>query len=122
MMKKTLTLMAVLVALSGCQSNSDNGQPMPQSLRGEVPVASTAPVAAIPDYPAKGSAVEVVSIGQPPVIPHSADYPITLDKNGCISCHRGGKQKMAASHFEGSEVAGKYYQCQVCHVPQAQNF
>ncbi|MBY6187413.1 nitrate reductase cytochrome c-type subunit [Marinobacter hydrocarbonoclasticus] len=121
-MKKTLTLMALMVALSGCQSSGDATVETPQSLRGSVPVAADSPAAPEAVYPDKGTSVEVVSVGQPPVIPHSADYPITLDKNGCISCHRGGKRKMAESHFEAGKVDGKYYQCQACHVPQAQNF
>ncbi|WP_261389911.1 nitrate reductase cytochrome c-type subunit [Ferrimonas balearica] len=121
-MKKTLTLMALMVALSGCQSGGEPAQPTPQSLRGEVPVAVDSPAAPVASYPDKGASVAVVSVGQPPVIPHTADYPINLDKNGCISCHRGGKQKMAESHFEAGKVDGKYYQCTVCHVSQAQNY
>ncbi|MBY5993280.1 nitrate reductase cytochrome c-type subunit [Ferrimonas balearica] len=121
-MKKTLSLMALMLALSGCQSGGSEPVNGPQSLRGEVPVAATAPVAAVAQYPSKGTSVAVTSVGQPPVIPHSADYPINLDKNGCISCHRGGKRKMAESHFDDGKVDGKYYQCKACHVPQAENF
>ncbi|MBY6187410.1 nitrate reductase cytochrome c-type subunit [Marinobacter hydrocarbonoclasticus] len=121
-MKKTLSLITLVLALAGCQSGGEPAQPAPNSMRGEVPVAATSPVAPVPVYPAKGSSVERSVLAQPPVIPHKADYPITLKKNSCINCHRGGKHKMAANHFEAGKVDGQYYQCRACHVPQAQNF
>ncbi|ADN77820.1 nitrate reductase cytochrome c-type subunit (NapB) [Ferrimonas balearica DSM 9799] len=121
-MKKTLSLITLVLALAGCQSGGEPSQSAPESMRGAVPVAEMSPVAPLPQYPAKGTSVERSVIAQPPVIPHKADYPINLDKNSCINCHRGGKHKMAATHFEGRKVAGQYYQCRACHVPQAVNF
>ncbi len=121
-MKKTLTLMALALVLSGCQSGGEATPDAPLSLRGDVAVAASAPAAPVASYPDKGASVAVVSVGQPPVIPHSADYPINLEKNGCIRCHQGGKQKMAQSHFADGKVDGQYYQCTVCHVPQARNY
>ncbi|GAA5186853.1 nitrate reductase cytochrome c-type subunit [Ferrimonas gelatinilytica] len=121
-MKKILFLIPLVAALTACQSGGELAEPAPNSMRGEVPVAATSSVAPMPAYPEKGVSLERSVLAQPPVIPHKVDYPITLDKNGCINCHRGGQHKMAQNHFEGRQVDGQYYQCKACHVPQAENF
>lgn len=79
--------------------------------------------------------------GAPPQVPHEVEsmLPITLDDNQCLECHdrpdeiggeagRGGKP-MDKMHYsqagaEGSEdgwlLSGMRYNCNQCHVPQAE--
>ncbi len=72
---------------------------------------------------------------QPPLVPHSIEkyVPITFDDNACLECHisddLNGKKmpKMGVSHFSNTKqekdgspaVEMSRYQCDSCHVPQA---
>jgi len=73
--------------------------------------------------------------GQPPLIPHAIDKyePITIEENACLDCHisdefKGKKMpKIGESHFSKTvkEANGSpamnmaRWQCNSCHVPQA---
>jgi len=74
-------------------------------------------------------------VGQPPLIPHTTEKyePITIDDNACLNCHINDEFKerkmprIGDSHFSttrkkknGSpEVNMVRWQCNSCHVPQA---
>lgn len=68
----------------------------------------------------------------PALVKHDVDnYPITRDKNMCLTCHdKPGAQKkageptpIAASHYAKMggklQVSGAYYNCDLCHAPAA---
>ena len=73
--------------------------------------------------------------GQPPLIPHTvAKYePITVEENACLDCHitdefKGRKMpRIGQSHFDKTRkesdgtpmVSMTRWQCNSCHVPQA---
>ena len=71
--------------------------------------------------------------GQPPLIPHAVDkYDITPEANDCLDCHisdelNGKKMPMLPkSHLRAQtqadaepELNMRRYQCDSCHVPQA---
>ena len=87
------------------------------------------PADAMPVYPARGKALERSFTDQPPLIPHKDDYKITLDKNGCLTCHSWDKApRMKATPVAKSHVIddkgtlnGHNYFCTQCHVAQAEN-
>ncbi|MHB1360757.1 MAG: nitrate reductase cytochrome c-type subunit [Rhodocyclaceae bacterium] len=74
-------------------------------------------------------------IGQPPMVSHTIEQyvPMTMEENACLDCHitvelRGQKvPQMSASHFSTSlkrkdgspQLSMDRYQCDSCHVPQA---
>ncbi|MDH5265775.1 MAG: nitrate reductase cytochrome c-type subunit [Betaproteobacteria bacterium] len=68
--------------------------------------------------------------GMPVMISHTVDddLPITAEKNGCVRCHTAtgkkvrGAPPVPSSHVaEGDKpsVAGKRWNCMLCHAPQA---
>ncbi|WP_417763472.1 nitrate reductase cytochrome c-type subunit [Shewanella sp.] len=131
-MKKTLILAVMLFAVSGCsgQNSSENAAPVNvKSLAGDTTVPITQPATELALYPQKGHALARNYAQQPPLIPHKADYPITLKRNTCLSCHAWGKaERMHATAIPKSHVIddngtlnGRNYSCNQCHVPQASN-
>jgi cytochrome c-type protein NapB len=77
-------------------------------------------------------------LGTPPVIVHSVEsmLPIKADANQCLTCHdkpaqagkrvvKGQPQPMPDSHYlrttggRSSGLNGAYYECMLCHAPQA---
>ncbi|MCS6242043.1 nitrate reductase cytochrome c-type subunit NapB [Shewanella baltica] len=131
-MRKILTLTALLVAITGCsgQQTDTNAAPVNiQSLAGNMAITDIRPADAMAIYPNRGTAIERSFSEQPPLIPHKDDYKITLDKNGCLSCHSWDKAKrmkatpVAKSHVidDKGTVNGHNYFCTQCHVAQAEN-
>ncbi|MGL5046998.1 MAG: nitrate reductase cytochrome c-type subunit NapB [Shewanella sp.] len=131
-MKKILTLAAIVLAISGGlgQQAEANAAPVNiKSLGGQSEITETRPADAMPVYPTRGKALERSFNDQPPLIPHKDDYKITLDKNGCLSCHAWDKAKrmkatpVAKSHVidDKGTVNGHNYFCTQCHVAQAEN-
>lgn len=131
-MKKILTLAAIVLALGGCsgQQTDTNAAPVNiSSLAGPMAITDTRPADAMPIFPTRGTALERSFSDQPPLIPHKDDYKITLDKNGCLSCHSWDKAKrmkatpVAKSHVINDQgtVNGQNYFCTQCHVAQAEN-
>ncbi len=128
-MKKIFTLIA-LIALGGCLNQQDKTttesikvDSLGKSAITDVRVADPAPT-----YPSRGKSIERGFVHQPPVIPHKADYPITLEKNGCMTCHDSAKaQRMKATAIHSSHINtdntlnDHYFNCNQCHVPQADN-
>lgn len=135
-MKKTFTLAALVMALSACsgqQTTTDaepvNAKPVNISSLAKAEVSEIRAAEALPTYPKSGKSIERTFAHQPPMIPHKADYKITLDKNGCMSCHSWEKaQKRNATPIFESHVIddkgtlnGQFYSCTQCHTPQADN-
>ncbi|MCS6204466.1 nitrate reductase cytochrome c-type subunit NapB [Shewanella sp. SW36] len=131
-MRKILTLTALLVAITGCsgQQADTNAAPVNiQSLAGNMAITDIRPADAMAIYPSRGAAIERSFSEQPPLIPHKDDYKITLDKNGCLSCHSWDKAKrmkatpVAKSHVidDKGTVNGHNYFCTQCHIAQAEN-
>ncbi|MBO6226380.1 MAG: nitrate reductase cytochrome c-type subunit [Shewanella sp.] len=131
-MRKILTLTALLVAITGCsgQQTDTNAAPVNiQSLAGNMAITDIRPADAMAIYPNRGTAIERSFSEQPPLIPHKDDYKITLDKNGCLSCHSWDKAKrmkatpVAKSHVidDKGTVNGHNYFCTQCHIAQAEN-
>ncbi|TKB50705.1 nitrate reductase cytochrome c-type subunit [Ferrimonas aestuarii] len=121
---KALVLATALLGLSINAVAADSVE----SLRGANPAADNNSAEAIATYPKKGKAMERSMLHQPPLIPHKASYPITLKKNGCVTCHapkKAKRMKTTAIHESHYESEGKldniYYNCNQCHVPQASN-
>ncbi len=64
---------------------------------------------------------------QPPLIPHAITNfdEITLEENQCLDCHGPEKfkqkkaPKLGVSHLANGTVSMARYQCNSCHVPQA---
>ncbi|MBY5922660.1 nitrate reductase cytochrome c-type subunit [Ferrimonas balearica] len=111
----------VMLGLSGLAWAAE----LPQSLRGATPVSDSASPPPMAQYPAKGAALPRTLEHQPPLIPHKASYPITLERNGCTGCHdpqRAAKMKATPtdpSHLDGQgKLKNEYYFCKQCHVPQ----
>ncbi|WP_169307075.1 nitrate reductase cytochrome c-type subunit [Ferrimonas sediminicola] len=120
-MKAKILMVAAALMLGGCQMNAaEQAQNSAESRRGEAAVNTQVPAAPIANYPKK-QVVEAVFAGQPPLIPHKATYPITLKRNGCMSCHKPNKQTLPVSHTDNGKVKGQLYQCRACHLPQADN-
>ncbi|MCG9695625.1 nitrate reductase cytochrome c-type subunit [Shewanella sp. Isolate11] len=128
-MKKVLTLVA-LMALSACsgQQADTSAEPVNISSLGKSEITDIRAADAMPTYPSRGKAIERDFVHQPPLIPHKADYPITLKKNGCMTCHAPAKaQRMKATEIHDSHLLADtklndhYYNCNQCHVPQADN-
>ncbi|KFZ37436.1 nitrate reductase [Shewanella mangrovi] len=130
-MKKFITVAALLM-LSACSGQQNQAATAPvnvQSLAGNQPVPVTQDAAAMASYPKKGHAISRNFAEQPPLIPHKADYSISLDRNSCMSCHAWNKaERMKATPVAKSHVIdaqgtlnGKNYFCTQCHVPQADN-
>ncbi|MCS6154769.1 nitrate reductase cytochrome c-type subunit [Shewanella baltica] len=131
-MIKILTLTALLIGIAGCsgQQADTNAAPVNiQSLAGNMAITDIRPADAMAIYPNRGTAIERSFSEQPPLIPHKDDYKITLDKNGCLSCHSWDKAKrmkatpVAKSHVidDKGTVNGHNYFCTQCHVAQAEN-
>ena len=131
-MRKILTLTALLVAITGCSGQQTDTNVAPvniQSLAGNMAITDIRPADAMAIYPSRGTAIERSFSEQPPLIPHKDDYKITLDKNGCLSCHSWDKAKrmkatpVAKSHVidDKGTVNGDNYACTQCHVAQAEN-
>ncbi|BDA62148.1 nitrate reductase cytochrome c-type subunit NapB [Shewanella xiamenensis] len=131
-MKKILTLAAIVLAIGGCSGQQADSQATPvniKSLAGDSAVTDIRPADAMPVYPARGKALERSFTDQPPLIPHKDDYKITLDKNGCLTCHSRDKApRMKATPVAKSHVIddkgtlnGHNYFCTQCHVAQAEN-
>ncbi|ABM23643.1 MULTISPECIES: nitrate reductase cytochrome c-type subunit NapB [Shewanella] len=131
-MKKILTLAAIVVAIGGCtgQKADTNSAPVTiNSLAGTSAITDIRPADAMPVFPTRGAALERSFSDQPPLIPHKDDYKITLDKNGCLSCHSWEKaERMKATPVAKSHVIddkgnlnGQNYFCTQCHVAQAEN-
>lgn len=135
-MKKIVTILAatLLATLVGCASSGSV-----TSLRG-TDVAAADPAADPARYteamPGTGSALIARTFtGQPPLIPHTmGNYEeISFEENPCLDCHitdefKGKPMpKMGASHFvkgvkdkAGDPVVDMArWQCNSCHVPQA---
>ncbi|MEL4293350.1 nitrate reductase cytochrome c-type subunit NapB [Shewanella xiamenensis] len=131
-MKKILTLAAIVLAIGGCSGQQADSQATPvniKSLAGDSAVTDIRPADAMPVYPARGKALERSFTDQPPLIPHKDDYKITLDKNGCLTCHSWDKAPrmkatlVAKSHVidDKGTLNGHNYFCTQCHVAQAEN-
>ncbi|ABI37781.1 periplasmic nitrate reductase subunit NapB [Shewanella sp. MR-4] len=131
-MKKILTLAAIVLAIGGCSGQQADTQTTPvniKSLAGDSTVTDIRPADAMPVYPSRGKALERSFTDQPPLIPHKDDYKITLDKNGCLTCHSWDKApRMKATPVAKSHVIddkgtlnGHNYFCTQCHVAQAEN-
>jgi cytochrome c-type protein NapB len=76
-------------------------------------------------------------LGTPPVITHPVEsyLPLTAASNPCLACHdkpaqwgkklaKGQPQPTPASHYVkspggGMSLSGAYYDCMLCHAPQA---
>ncbi len=132
MMKKLLILAAIVFAVAGCSGQNGSEATAPvnvKSLAGDTTVPVTLPAAELAQYPQKGHAIARNYAQQPPLIPHKADYPITLKRNTCLSCHAWDKaERMHAIAIPKSHVIddngtlnGRNYSCNQCHVPQASN-
>ncbi|MCE9679294.1 nitrate reductase cytochrome c-type subunit [Shewanella sp. AS1] len=128
-MKKILTLVA-LMALGACSGQQTNEQTEPVNIDslGKAKLTEVRPADAMPSYPSKGQSIERTFAHQPPLIPHKADYPITLKKNGCMSCHSSDKAKrmkatpIFSKHLKAdNSLDDHFYNCNQCHVPQADN-
>ncbi|MEZ9819963.1 nitrate reductase cytochrome c-type subunit [Shewanella sp. 10N.286.45.A1] len=128
-MKKALTL-AALLALSACsgQQATSQAEPVNVSSLGKSEITDIRAADAAPVYPKRGKSIERTFVHQPPMIPHKAEYPITLKKNGCMSCHSPAKAKrMKATQIDPSHLLAdaklnnEYYNCTQCHTPQAEN-
>ncbi|WOT05610.1 nitrate reductase cytochrome c-type subunit [Shewanella youngdeokensis] len=128
-MKKALTL-AALLALSACsgQQATVSADPVNVVSLGKSEITEIRAADPAPVYPKRGNSMERTFVHQPPMIPHKANYPITLKRNGCVSCHSPAKAKrmkateIDASHLlPGDKLDNKYYNCTQCHTPQAEN-
>ncbi len=128
-MKKVLTLVA-LMALGACsgQQSGSSSEPVNVTSLGKSAVTDIRPADTMPTYPNRGQSIERGFVHQPPLIPHKDDYPMTLEKNGCMTCHDSAKaERMKATAIHSSHLnADKrlndhYYSCNQCHVAQADN-
>jgi len=134
-MKHTILLATLMVTIVGCASYA----PLAFMRGSDVTAVDQAPdtMHYTERAPGMGSQ-ELIGrtfSGQPPLVPHTvAKYePITLEENACLDCHisdefRGKKMPMIGeSHFsrtrkedDGSPaVSMERWQCNSCHVPQA---
>ncbi|GIU20297.1 periplasmic nitrate reductase, electron transfer subunit [Shewanella colwelliana] len=128
-MKKVLTLVA-LMALGACsgQQANNTAEPVNVSSLGKSEITDVRAADAMPTYPKRGASIERGFVHQPPLIPHKADYSITIKKNGCMTCHSPAKAKrMKATMIHSSHILAdnklnnEYFNCTQCHVPQAEN-
>ncbi|QFU21317.1 nitrate reductase cytochrome c-type subunit [Shewanella eurypsychrophilus] len=130
-MKKVLTLAALVMALSACSGQQANtsAEPVNVSSLGKSEISEVRAADAMPIYPKRGKSIERDFVHQPPMIPHKADYKITMKRNGCMSCHSWDKAKkrkatpIDISHVKDDKgtLNGQYYSCTQCHAPQAEN-
>jgi len=127
-MKKLLTAAALVMALSACsgQQASTPAEPVNINSLGQSAITDIRAADAAATYPKRGKSIERTFVHQPPMIPHKAGYPITLKKNGCMSCHSPAKAKrMKATQIDPSHLLAdaklnnQYYNCTQCHTPQA---
>ncbi|MFQ6370822.1 nitrate reductase cytochrome c-type subunit [Shewanella sp. YIC-542] len=129
---KTKLSWILFIMLCGCSGphTAHTAQPVNvTSLGGNTPVTQAAPLDSEAQYPKRGAAIARNYAEQPPLIPHKADYPISLQRNSCMNCHGWDKAKrmkatpVAASHVldDKGTLKGQNYFCTQCHVPQAQN-
>ncbi|MCG9738067.1 nitrate reductase cytochrome c-type subunit [Shewanella insulae] len=128
-MKKVLTLVA-LMALGACsgQQSKPAAEPVNVSSLGKGEITAVRAADEMPTYPKKGQSIERGFVHQPPLIPHKADYKISIKKNGCMTCHSPKKAKrMKATEIHSSHILAdnklnyEYFNCTQCHVPQAEN-
>ena len=128
-MKKVLTLVA-LMALGACsgQHSETAAEPVNISSLGKGEITAVRAADEMPTYPSRGQSIERGFVHQPPLIPHKADYPISIKKNGCMTCHSPEKaQRMKATEIHASHIMPdsklnyEYFNCTQCHVPQAEN-
>ncbi|QQX80903.1 nitrate reductase cytochrome c-type subunit [Shewanella sp. KX20019] len=129
-MKKLFTAAALVMALSACsgQQATTSAEPVNVMSLGQSEITDIRAADAAPIYPKRGKSIERTFVHQPPMIPHKAGYPITLKKNGCMSCHSPAKAKrMKATQIDPSHLLAdaklnkQYYNCTQCHTPQAEN-
>ncbi|QDF68219.1 nitrate reductase cytochrome c-type subunit [Shewanella sp. SNU WT4] len=131
-MKKLITLALFALSLTACsgQEKLATGEPVKvTSLGGDSRIEDVRPADAMPEYPSRGKSLARDYQEQPPLIPHKADYSITIDKNSCMNCHSWDKAtRMKATPVAKSHVIddkgtlnGQNYFCTQCHVPQADN-
>ncbi len=65
------------------------------------------------------------SITAPPQVPHTVEgLTISREQNDCMDCHdpnneMEGMVYVSAKHLKGGGVAMARFQCDMCHVPQA---
>ncbi len=65
------------------------------------------------------------SITAPPQVPHAVGgLLITREQNECLDCHdpASGMDNMvfvSKEHLDGAKLSNARYQCDTCHVPQA---
>ncbi len=128
-MKKIFTLVA-LMALAGCSGQQSNtaGEPVNINSLGKSAITDVRVADEAPTYPSRGKSIERGFVHQPPLIPHKDDYPMTLDKNGCMTCHDTAKaQRMKVTAIHSSHLNAdnslnrQYFSCNQCHVAQADN-
>ena len=129
-MKKLFTAAVLVMALSACsgQNAAETAAAVNINSLGESAITDIRPADPAPIYPKRGKSIERTFVHQPPMIPHKAEYPITLKKNGCLSCHSPAKAKrMKATQIDPSHLLAdaklnnEYYNCTQCHTPQAEN-
>ncbi len=129
-MKTLFTAAALAIALSACsgQPATETAEPVNVMSLGQSEITDIRAADAAPIYPKRGKSIERTFVHQPPMIPHKAQYPITLKKNGCMSCHSPAKAKrMKATQVDPSHLLAdaklnnEYYNCTQCHTPQAEN-
>lgn len=134
-MKHTVLLATLLIGLVACTAHT----PVAFMRGSDVAVTDQAPEPKLYSerLPGVGAQdlIQRTFSGQPPLIPHTvAKYePITIDENACLNCHisdefKGQKMpKIGASHFSTTRkeddgtpaVSMVRWQCNSCHVPQA---
>ncbi|MEI6860188.1 MAG: nitrate reductase cytochrome c-type subunit [Shewanella sp.] len=129
-MKKLLTAVVMLFMLNACsgQQAGTQAEPINVASLGQSEITEVRAADAMPTYPRSGKAIERTFVHQPPLTPHKTGYPITLTKNSCMNCHSPAKAKrmkateIDASHLLADNTLDKtYYNCNQCHVPQAEN-
>ncbi|WP_394389137.1 nitrate reductase cytochrome c-type subunit [Shewanella woodyi] len=130
-MKKLFTAAALIMALGACSGQQTNTQADPVNINslGKSEITEVRAADAMPLYPKRGKSIERDFVHQPPMIPHKADYKITMKKNGCMSCHSWDKaEKRKATPIDISHVKddkgslnNQYYSCSQCHAPMAEN-
>lgn len=128
-MKKALTLVALMALnASAAELAPAKTEPVNVNSLSHAAITEVRAADAMPTYPKKGEPIARSFAQQPPLIPHKADYQITIKKNGCMTCHSPDKAvRMKAtpihdSHMQAdSQLNNEYFNCTTCHVPQAEN-
>lgn len=143
MKTKVSVILAGLIGLAGIAAASDDIDSAELGLSKTSVFDTPAPsVFEYPDIKARYSeALPRAFFGAPPQVPHEVDsmLPITRDDNSCLECHdrpdeigvadvSGGRPmdenhyaaKGAAGTADGWKLSGARYNCNQCHVPQAE--